>query len=127
MNTPPLARLTLGSALLCMVVGSALGALMLLARATGELVWAWRLLPAHQALVTRGWLTLLAMGGAYLYLPRQGRIRPREQAAWIAVTLQHVVIACMAAQATPYAQAAQLAAALAFAIHTWPRIKSFGS
>jgi hypothetical protein len=127
MNTPPLARLTLGSALLCMVAGSALGALMLLSRATGELVWAWRLLPVHQALATRGWLTLLAMGGAYLYLPRQGRIRPREPAAWIAVGLQHVVIVCVAAHAIPYAQAAQLAAALAFAIHTWSRIKSFGS
>jgi hypothetical protein len=127
MSTPTLARLTLGSALICMVAGSALGALVLIARGTGQPVWAWGLLPAHQALVTRGWLTLLAMGGAYLYLPRKGRERPRELAAWLAVALQHIALICAAASHVQVAQVAQMSAALVFALHAWPRIKSFGS
>jgi hypothetical protein len=70
------------------------------------------------------------MGGAYLYLPRKGRERPRELAAWLAVALQHIALICAAAshvQVAQVAQVAQMSAALVFALHAWPRIKSFGS
>lgn len=127
MSTPPLARLALGSSLVWMVVGSALGALALVAKASGGWSWAWAGLPAHQALVTHGWIGLLAMGGAYLYLPKRGRERPREALARAAVVIQHATMLAAALGWSEAARWAQLIAALCFAAHAWPRIKAFGS
>lgn len=131
---PPLTRLAIRLALAWLVAG--LGGLAL--RPVGG-----ALLPSPTLyhLLTVGWLTQLIVGVAYWMFPRESAARPRGRAApaWAAVLgLNAGLLLRLAAEpvarvhgpapVTAGALAAsallQLAAAIAFAVHLWPRVRA---
>jgi cbb3-type cytochrome oxidase subunit 1 len=120
------------TALLALVAGATLGALLL--AAPGALSLArWR--PLHAELLLVGWTVQLAFGVAYWILPRfrQGAERGRDSLAWAAFALVNLGwlltgVGRSMAGAETWALAGRTAeglAALAFATHAWPRVKPF--
>jgi hypothetical protein len=80
------------SALLYLLAGYSIGALLLTAKGVGVpaplVVWRW--LPVHFELLLVGWLVQLVMGVAYWIFPRIGmtpQARGREGLAWLALAL----------------------------------------
>jgi hypothetical protein len=127
---PTLSRLYLRTALLYLALGGLLGGLLLwnkgLTFAPALPIW----LPVHVALMTWGWLWNLALGAAFWILPRFGRSRPHTWLAWLAYVCLNASLlatALMPLVHGPWPSATagllQLIAALAFAVHTWPRVK----
>lgn len=130
---PSLSRWLVRLALVEFVAGAAIGALMLTARGLSALEWTWALRPLHVELVTFGWIVNLAFGVAYWILPRLPRGTPRGAvipavAAGvllnIGVLLGGVGPLLGARVTAPLAgRAAELLAAIAFALHAWKRVR----
>lgn len=130
---PELSVWTVRSALVALVVGTLMGALMLAAKAGMAPPTLMRLLPVHQEIVLLGWLVQLAMGVGYWILPRVDGARPR---AWLAV----VAVICLDAGVVAAALGAwfgvtgaivcgrilELVAAIGFVGHFWTRIRLGG-
>jgi hypothetical protein len=123
------------AALLYLLAGFTVGALLLMNKA---LAWSplwWLLLPAHIEFLVIGWTLLLAMGVAYWILPRFQTERRRVWLVWSAFALLNLGLWAVAL--APFAgngqvwvaigRSAETAAAAAFAIHAWPRIKPAGT
>ncbi len=129
------------AALLHLAVGFTFGALLLWNKALlagpprvawAQLgAWVWQLLPAHMELLLVGWTVQLALGVAYWILPRWQSQRGDVRPAWAAFFLLNtgVLIVAVAAFAAAFTwgptvgRALEVAAAAAFALHAWPRVK----
>ena len=123
------------AALLHFATGFTFGALLLWNKALplGAQVslWTWRLLPAHMELLLVGWTVQLAMGVAFWILPRWRSQRGDVRPAWAAFILLNggvLVVAAAALAPEPawgifIGRALEVGAAVAFALHAWPRVK----
>lgn len=121
------------AALIHLAVGMTLGAVLLWHKAYALHPLVWRLLPMHMELLLVGWVLQLALGVAYWILPRWRTHRGPPQPVWAAwVLLNGGVLLVVAAAvvggrvAAPLAvtgRALEVAAAAAFALHAWPRVK----
>ncbi|MCC6904429.1 MAG: hypothetical protein IT326_01205 [Anaerolineae bacterium] len=128
---PRLSTLMIRAALLHMGAGFLFGALMLFNKGLPVLPWLWRLLPLHIDIQLFGWMAQLAMGIAYWIFPRWDTNRRRPEMAWSAFVLINTgVLAVCTGYLLPglnllvlAGRLAEAAAVLAFALHTWPRIK----
>ncbi len=132
---PRLSVWYLRAALLHLATGFTFGALLLWNKAlpfgaqAGALIW--RLLPAHMELLLVGWTVQLALGVAFWILPRwqsqRGDVRPAWAAFFLLNTGVLIVAVAAFAPAADWApalgRALEAAAAAAFAVHAWPRVK----
>ena len=123
------------TALVYLGVGFTLGATLLFHKGVPLAAALWRLLPAHIEFVLVGWTVQLGLGMAFWILPRWGAARGNETPAWLAYALLNLGVLLVAASqvlAWPavlplLGRAAELLAALAFAVHAWPRVKALGA
>lgn len=91
----------------------------------------WRLLPAHIEFLLIGWTVQLALGVAFWILPRWQTQRGDVRPAWLAYALINVGIWLVVLAgwfAWPewvltLGRVCEAAAAGAFALHAWPRVK----
>ncbi|HET7790581.1 MAG TPA: hypothetical protein VFK78_07260 [Gemmatimonadales bacterium] len=125
-------------ALLHLLAGFTLGALLLVAKGTGVPAGAMALLPVHIEFLLIGWMAQLAIGVAHWIFPRFGaggtfRGPRREGAAWIALVALNLGVWAAAAgglERTPWllvaGRAAEVAAAASFALGTWARARASG-
>lgn len=129
---PRLSRLFIRAALLYLALGFTFGALMLANKGVPLHPALWRLLPAHMEFLLVGWTLQLAFGVAFWIAPRwwHGPSRGNEAGAWAAFGLLNVGVWLVAlgswigggTAVLVIGRVAQLAAAVAFAWHLWPRI-----
>ena len=126
---PRLSVIYIRSALVCLALGAALGAVILWSKAA-PIPGAWQLLTPHIALLTWGWLLQLTLGVAYWILPRFGAERPRPWLAVLAyILLNAALVVTVAASLLPVrwpgwlVGALQLLALATFALHAWPRAR----
>ncbi len=133
---PRLTRLAVRLALSNLLAGASLGGALLLDEALGpgSPGWLWRWRPLHVELMLVGWIALLAVGVAHWILPRYVDGRPPRGPAWP----PRVAVLGLAAgpwllglgaglQLAPLSTAGRLAellGALAFAGHTWTRVRA---
>jgi hypothetical protein len=97
--------------------------------------WTVRLGPAYFHLFLVGWVTQLIIGVVYWILPRFSGSRGNTTLAWLAFGLLNLGVwlagvgPAVGAPAivTFLGRLAEVGAALAFAIHAWPRIKPVGT
>lgn len=128
---PPLTVWALRSAVVSLVVGFTIGALMLIDKGTGAIALDAGWLHSHMHLLLFGFFVQMIFAIAYWMLPTFGRDRPRGGLAVAAVAL--VNAASLGALAFPWLPVHQplalfeIGAVLAFAGHAWPRVKAFGS
>ncbi len=131
---PPVTRWAVRIALVHLLVGFTIGALLLMNKA---LAWSprwWLLLPAHMELLLVGWTLLLALGVATWILPRFQTARPRIGLVWLALVLVNAGVVAVSvapfveagATWTLLGRAAEAAAAILYALHAWPRVKAAG-
>lgn len=131
---PKLSRLLIKSALLYLLIGLSIGALILLQKGWLFLPMAWRLLPIHIELVIFGWILQLVMGVAFWMLPRFGRepLRGNEKPVWATFFLINggILLNCLAvligiSMLALAGRVLEIGAVLSFVIHAWPRVKPF--
>jgi hypothetical protein len=130
---PSLSCWFIRAALVYLAAGFTLGALLLFHKGVPVYPAAWRLLPPHIEFLLLGWTLQLAMGVAFWILPRylHGPDRGNEVLAWLAFALINagVLMAGVGAMlgASPLisflGRLTEAAAAVAFALHAWPRLK----
>ncbi len=128
---PRLTVLTLRAALLHLLTGFTLGALLLANKGVPFAPRVWGLLPPHVEFLLAGWMAQLALAVAFWILPRYpGGSRGDERPAWAAILLLNLGVLLAAAQALVAGnvfvltgRACQLAAGSLFAVHAWGRIR----
>jgi heme/copper-type cytochrome/quinol oxidase subunit 1 len=116
-----------------LAAGFTFGALMLFNKGLPLSPLVWRLLPAHIEFLLVGWTVQLIMGVAFWVLPRFSRAPRRGdiRLAWLAFLLLNGGIGLVVASPlisglswlNLLGRCAQAGAALAFALHAWPRVK----
>jgi cbb3-type cytochrome oxidase subunit 1 len=134
---PRLSVWMIRTALVYLVVGFGLGAVLLAYKVTpftpGYIA---RLRPLHVELLTLGWTMNLALGVAYWILPRRASRGERggETAVALASVLLNVGVLLVgfgqgsgAPVAPLLGRLAAAAAAGTFALHAWSRVKPFGA
>lgn len=124
------------SGLAYLATGFTFGALMLFNKGLPVSSLVWRLLPAHVEFLLVGWTVQLIMGVAFWVLPRfsQAPRRGDIRLAWLSFILINVGIGLVVSGSfTPGlawlnlpGRGAEAGAALAFALHAWPRVKPTG-
>jgi hypothetical protein len=128
---PRLSQWFIRAALLNLLVGFSLGALLLAHKGVPYWPALWRLLPVHVELLLVGWTAQLALGVAFWILPRFWRepTRGYEPAAWLALLLLNGGVWLVAlgswfglGVALFWGRMAEVCAAVAFAVAVWPRI-----
>lgn len=132
---PAISVWSIRAALLYLIAGFTFGALMLTNKGLPISPLVWRLLPIHMEFLLAGWLVQLAMGVAFWILPRFRNQRGNSQVALAAFILLNtgiwlVVIGNAFGASSSLILAGRLAetgAAVAFAIHAWPRVKPAGA
>lgn len=131
---PALSVLCLRVALVYLGTGFTIGALMLGTHGTDLSSSLLRLRPLHTEFLLIGWTVQLAFGVAYWILPRRpSSERGNERLAGAALVLLNLGVLTAGLAATFGApgsivvlgRAAELAAALGFAAHAWPRIRAY--
>jgi hypothetical protein len=128
---PRLSIYLIRTALLHLLLGFTLGALLLANKGILIHPLIWRLLPIHIEILLLGWTVQLALGVAFWILPRFQNARPRAALAWVAYLLLNLGVALVTLSvfflSTPllvfYGRLAEAGAVVAFALHAWPRIK----
>jgi heme/copper-type cytochrome/quinol oxidase subunit 1 len=121
------------ASLLYLAVGFTFGAALLVHKGIPLHPSLWWLLAPHIECMLLGWTVQLAMGVAFWILPRflQGPERGNEAMAWLAFGLLNAGVLLAAGgwllgapPAVPLlGRLAEAGAAMAFAVHAWPRIK----
>jgi hypothetical protein len=124
------------AALVHLVIGFTLGALLLVNKATGLTAAIWRWLPVHLEILLVGWFVQLVMGVAYWIFPRFGMTRAargREGLAWLALVLVNAGVWLAAIGWVESVSAimvvgrmAELAAAGVLAVNIWSRTRASG-
>jgi len=118
-----------------LIAGFTLGALMLTLKALAYYGLMGFLLGPHVEFLLIGWTVQLTMGVAFWMLPRvKGGRRGRVISAWLAFVLLNLGVIAAAlgpplagiALALPLGRGAEAGAAVAFAIHAWPRVRRVG-
>lgn len=133
---PPLTRWYIRSAMLCLMLGLALGAAQLVPGAPAVVTVAG---PAYIHLLVVGWITQMIFGVAYWMFPKYAVNQPRGNDTVAVATfallnigllLRVVVEPLHAVRPSPVlgaalaiAAVAQAAAGLGFVLNTWPRVK----
>jgi len=130
---PALSRWFIRTALAYLVLGVTLGATMLVLKALAHQGATARLIAPHVELLLMGWTLQLTMGVAFWILPRLagGAGRGAVGYAWLAFVLLNIgVIAAgfgslvaAGAGVRLVGRAAEAAAAIAFGLHAWRRVK----
>jgi cbb3-type cytochrome oxidase subunit 1 len=123
------------TSLIYLALGFTLGSLLLFHKGVALDATLWRLLPLHIELLMLGWTLQLAMGVAFWILPRFHGRRHNEKLAWLAfVSLNGGVLIVglgtllQAPSEVLFAgRMADGAAVIAFAAHTWARVKPLGA
>jgi hypothetical protein len=123
------------AALLYLVLGLTIGALMLWHKGAPIHPMLWRLLPAHIEFLLFGWTVQLALGIAFWILPRFQTVRGNPALVWSALALLNLGVLLVSiapfvpapGPVTLSGRVAEIAGALAFALHAWPRIKPTGA
>lgn len=129
---PRLSCWLIRSSLLYLAIGFTLGGLMLSHKGVPLHPAVWRLLPAHIEFLLLGWILQLAMGVAFWILPRWGTGRGNEALAWLAYGLLNLGVWMAGIGSligTPIVLAGRItevASAITFAAHAWPRVKPLG-
>ena len=129
---PPASRFLVRAALIHLLLGSAVGALLLAAKGAPRLTllgWTWR--GAHVELLAVGFTVQLALGVAHWILPRDADRPPAAAPAWIAAGLLNAGVllgvagaAAGNAEASLAGRALQACAVAVFAAHAWPRVRA---
>jgi hypothetical protein len=123
------------AALVHLLIGTALGALLLVTKADLGPPWVARAWPLHGEMMLLGWMVQLAMGVAYWILPKHAQQPVRGRAAPVVAAALLINAGVMGAGLGPAlgradlmvaGRLAELAAVLLFAGNAWPRIKEFG-
>ncbi len=121
------------SALLHLAVGVTLGGLLLFHKGIPIYPLAWRFLPLHIEILMFGWIVQLVMGVGFWIFPRFLRARGDVRPAWVAFVLLNVGVWLAGSGPmlgliwlTITGRFLEIGAAVAFALHTWPRIKPPG-
>jgi hypothetical protein len=138
---PRLSQLMIRSALVWMALGSTAGGLVLFNKGVSLLPWLWILRAAHIHILLVGWIVQLACGVAFWILPRLNASgsRGNERPVWLCyrslnagvilgalyLPIAHSVGPAAGGVASIVAGGLYLAAAVAFCIHTWPRVVPF--
>lgn len=130
---PRLSRWAVRASLAYLVLGFTLGAILLAHKTAPVHVAIWRLVPIHVEFLLMGWMMQLVLGVAFWSLPRfrEPPVRGKESTAWLAFGLLNLGLLFVAARAIPGAPEAlrvvgrglELAAAVSFGVHAWPRVK----
>ncbi|MCS7222409.1 MAG: hypothetical protein RML36_04080 [Anaerolineae bacterium] len=129
---PRLSCWLIRSSLLYLSIGFTLGGLMLSHKGVPLHPVVWRLLPAHIEFLLLGWILQLAMGVAFWILPRWGTERGNETLAWLAYGLLNLGVwmagigSLIGVPMVLAGRIAEVASAIAFAVHAWPRVKPLG-
>ncbi len=129
---PRLSRLYVRAALVYLLAGFTIGALMLANKGVPFLPVIWRWLPAHIESLLVGWTLQLALGVAFWVAPRfwQPPRRGNETGARLAFGLLNAGILLVIAASLsplpswslPLGRLLELAAVIAFAVHLWGRV-----
>lgn len=131
---PHLSRWAIRAALLYLLAGFTIGSSLLVQKGVPFIPGVWRLVPAHIEFLILGWCAQLSLGVAYWVLPRFRKAPKRgdPRPAWLAVGMLNVGIWLVAI--APFVDAAldlrllgriaELGAAVAFAWHSYPRVRS---
>ena len=124
------------SALVYLLAGFTLGAMLLVGKGIALPAELWRWLPVHFELLFVGWLIQLVMGVAYWIFPRFGmtpRARGREGLGWFALALLNggVWLASVGMvhdlrALTVAGRSAEVLAAAAMALNIWSRTRASG-
>jgi cbb3-type cytochrome oxidase subunit 1 len=133
---PRLSRWFIRAALIYLLLGFTFGALLLAHKGVPLHPAMWRLLPAHIEFLVLGWMVQLAMGVAFWILPRfrQPPVRGNVPAAWAAFGLLNAGVLMVgigsmlgAPALIPFlGRVSEIGAAVAFAVHAWPRVRPPG-
>jgi hypothetical protein len=139
-GVPRLSVWTLRLALIYLLVGFTLGALMLANKGLGFNPALWSLLPAHIDFLLWGWTLQLLIGVAFWILPRFSKAprRGNVKLAWTAVILLNAGIWIDGVSPlllhllhfsflNLIGRALLILAAMAFTLHAWPRVKPTGA
>ena len=119
------------AALVYLALGLTFGMLLLWNKGIPLDPQVWRLLPVHIEFLLIGWTVQLALGVAFWILPRWQTQRGDVRPAWLAFILLNFGIWCVVLGgwlALPdwvpaLGRVCEAAAAGAFALHAWPRVK----
>ncbi len=131
---PKLSCWFIKASLAYLTVGFTFGALILANKGIAFFPTAWNLLPAHMEFLLAGWTIQLAMGVSFWILPRfsQGLPRGNESLTWLAFILINTGIwlaagGSLSGMGWPvvFGRLLEAAAALAFAIGSWRRVRPF--
>ena len=130
---PRLSLWSIRTAMLYLGLGFLCGSLMLFEKGAPVAPSLLRLLPMHIEFVLIGWTMQLAMGVAFWILPRfsHGPSYGNMAFGWLAYGLLNVGVLCAgvgqwlsAPAMIPFiGRAAELLAAISFALHAWPRVR----
>jgi hypothetical protein len=128
---PRLSAWFVRAALIYLALGFTLGMLLLANKGIPLSPTIWQLLPAHIEFLLIGWTVQLALGVAFWILPRWQTQRGDVRPAWFAFLLLNVGIWCVVltswlnlpAWVLSFGRVCEAAAAGAFALHAWPRVK----
>ena len=130
---PTLSIWAIRLALVHLVVGWGLGAVLMVNRAWGWSSALWRWVEVHVALALFGWTFLLVVGVAFWMLPTFGRKQGRKKAAAtsvVAINAGALAVVVGMVVAGPWAVVAAglwAVGAVSFGWHAWPRVKAFGA
>jgi len=130
---PTLSRWFIRASLAYLVAGFSLGAVILTGKAFPRDAPFAPMLGAHIEFLLIGWTVQLTMGVAFWILPRfeGGASRGAVGPAWLAFVLLNAGVLLVAVSSLSAAsggarllgRVAEAAAAMAFAVHAWPRIR----
>jgi heme/copper-type cytochrome/quinol oxidase subunit 1 len=130
---PRLSRWFIHASLAYLIAGFSLGGVMLTLKALARYDGMARLMAPHVEFLLIGWTVQLALGVAFWILPRfeGGASRGVVRYAWLAFVLLNVGVILAALAPISGAAAfmrlagrfAEAGAAVAFALHAWPRIR----
>jgi hypothetical protein len=115
-------RLALGY----LVMGTSFGVAATIQKAYGLTPLLWLAIPLHVQAILYGWTLQLIIGVAYWMLPTFGARTNRGREAFAiasVVLLNAAIVLCLAFPVL--STALTTSAAVAFAVHAWPRLKAF--
>ncbi len=132
---PRLSIYIIRASLIYLLVGMAIGALLLAQKALPLYISLWRFFPMHIEFVLMGWIVQLVIGVSFWMLPRlPGNVRRQERLVWFGFIGLNVGILLVSVE--PFFPAlsflglggrfSELFAMVLYTIHVWRRVRPFG-